>query len=138
MKNDLTIVIPSHNRHRYFERFLTYYSDFDCDILIVDSTITAFEFKSKSVNIFYEHLPEKTFTGKLSFAFNKIKTKFVVLCADDDFLIKDGLKDCIAFLNENTSYSVALGNNIYYKKETIKNYFFHQVYFNHSFEKIFE
>ena len=41
------------------------------------------------------------------------------MCADDDFLILDGVDECLGFLQANPKYSVADGSVLFYKKEDI-------------------
>jgi hypothetical protein len=48
-----------------------------------------------------------------------VDTEFVVMCADDDFIIPDGISDCLHFLKQNRDFAAAQGNCIGYKKDTV-------------------
>jgi glycosyltransferase domain-containing protein len=120
VNTEISIIIPTHNRHGYLKRILDYYSLTDIAIFVADSTAQPFDFdlvNRKQNKVHYFHLPQKTLTGKISFMLEKISTPYVVMCADDDFIIPEALLKCVKFLKDNSSFSSAMGNTICYKKE---------------------
>jgi glycosyltransferase domain-containing protein len=112
--NDLTIVIPTHNRHKYLKRVLAYYEDYNVDIVVVDSSKEHFTGDIKSIGVKYHHLPEIDYEEKLHYVLKNIKTKYTTLCADDDFIVKSAINKCVNFLDSNSDYGSVQGNHIYY------------------------
>lgn len=124
MNLSVSIIIPTHNRHNYLTRILNYYLETDIQILVVDSSVFSFKYdnvKNNKSQLQYFHLPNKSLTSKISFALDRVTTPFIVMCADDDFIIPAALIECVDFLIKNSSYSAAIGNAIYYKKEPQNN-----------------
>jgi glycosyltransferase domain-containing protein len=115
--SDVTLVVPTHNRSGYLSRLLEYYQHTAISIVIVDSSLN--ENTSISGNhLAYYYLPGMPLPQKMAFGLSKVKTKFVLFCADDDFIIPSSILKCITFLQENESYASAQGNAIHYKKRT--------------------
>ena len=103
MKNDfldLTIVIFTYNRHKFLQRTLEYYTNFNLKILVVDGSDKNFNniILNRS-NIKYYHI-KKDYYSRYSFATKKITTKYIIIANDDEFLIINSLKKCINFLGE--------------------------------------
>lgn len=111
MKNKLTIVIPTHNRHEYLSRVLDYYSDIEYTILIADSSKKKYEGKLGE-NIKYVHFENYSLMDKLNVIIKTINTPYMFFCADDDFWIKENILECISFLDENETYSSVQGRYI--------------------------
>jgi glycosyltransferase domain-containing protein len=118
MNDSISLLIPTHNRHRYLERALAYYSTAGFPVYIVDSTAAAFDMDGRE-NITYFHMPGVSLTGKIAAALEVISTPYIVMCADDDFLLHDRIADCVQFLEEHPVYASAAGNSICYKKNSI-------------------
>lgn len=123
MLNKITLIIPTHNRHLYLRRILDYYKDTDLKIIVADSTPEPFALKDR-YNIDYYHFPNITVSVKLKIVLQKIKTPYVFLCADDDFIIPSAILKCINFLEENNDYYSVQGRYISFgKKRGILNFF---------------
>ena len=119
---DLTILIYTYKRELYLKRLLFFFDKFKFrfKILILDSTPYDYQdtdlikiLKKKNIkhikydaNIFFV---DKIYQGS-----SYINTKYVVLCADDDFLNPNSLIECRDYLENNRDYSSA-----------------HSLYFNH-------
>lgn len=119
MNSDISILIPTHNRSAYLRRTLEYYLSSGITVYVVDSSQEAFKYeadKYASINLQYFYLPHKSLTGKISYALEKITTPYVVMCADDDFVIPSAIFKCVDFLSANRAFSAAMGNTICYKK----------------------
>jgi len=114
LKN-LTVIIPSLNRHKYIRRSVAYWRDINVRVLIVDSSINPYR-GTFPKNIEYLHMPNSLFSKKVSFAIRMIKTPFTVLCPDDDFQTELGLQACVSFLDGNPNYSAALGQQFIYSQ----------------------
>jgi len=109
MLNKITLLIPTHNRHSHLERTLNYYKKSDIKIIVVDSTKIPFALKNK-FKIDYYHYPECYYSEKLCKTIQKVKTPYVLMCPDDDFIIASTISKCINFLEEHKDYSSAQGH----------------------------
>lgn len=119
MLPDFTLLIPTFNRHKYLERILKYYAPYQLKILVADSSAEPYKGYKSLHNVEYLHLPGENLPQKTAFALMHITTKYVAMCADDDFIIPDGIKECLAFLNSNPDFAAAQGNCLSYKKKLL-------------------
>ena len=113
MKNETTIIIPSHERHHLLLRAIDYYSELDFLVLIVDSSEVFLNVKLPG-NITYLHLPGSLFGDKIYSGLCKVSTPYSCLCADDDFLAENGLKAGQEFLEENLDYVSVQGHYVHF------------------------
>ena len=111
MKNETTIIIPSHERHHLLLRAVDYYSELDFLVLIVDSSEVFFNVKLPG-HITYLHLPGSQMGDKIYSGLCKASTPYSCLCADDDFLGQNGLKAGQEFLEKNLDYVSVQGHFI--------------------------
>lgn len=118
MNERISLLIPTHNRHPYLRRSLAYYSNAGFRIYIVDSTPVAFNMPQQE-NVIYYHMPGVSLTGKIAAALEVIQTPYIVMCADDDFLLPARVLDCVDFLENRPAYAAVAGNSICYKKNSI-------------------
>ncbi len=118
-KNDVTIVIITHYRHKYLKRAFDYYSDCGIKILVADSTNVAYK-KKLPENVIYYHSPDYNPIIKISEIMKFVSTKYTVICADDDFTSVSAILRCVKFLNQNKDYTSAQGNYIFFKYEKNK------------------
>ena len=121
MKNSLsvhkyTIIITTYNRYEYLIRLLKFYNEYNnqFNILILDSSSDKIDDELslliKKKNIKHIKYPPSTFVfNKISDGSKFIKTPFVAICADDDFVIPSAIDKCIDFLDKNIDYSSAQG-----------------------------
>lgn len=120
LDNLIDVVIPTFNRPDFLKRILEYYQTADNSFrfLIADSSSKSKKRKNKKViagfsklNIHYidkfpETLPQHhKFIEIVKF----LKRKYCVFCADDDFIISNSVRECVAFLEKNPDYSAAHG-----------------------------
>ena len=120
MDSKLTIIIPTFNRPQLLYRLLKYYENVDCrnKIIIADSS-NSYDAKKNSENIEYFHnkldILYKLFPSdidafsKCAKALNLVESKYIVFCADKDFVIFNSVFKCIEFLENNSDYSMAGG-----------------------------
>lgn len=121
---DLTIMIPTRNRPGFLKRALTYYvrNAFTCRFLIGDnSTTDALAAKTRTL---CEELSDRLdirysfFDGSVSFGgilhalAVDCETDYAVTIGDDDFLISQGLSDCLRFLNDNPRATAVYGERV--------------------------
>lgn len=111
----VTIIIPTYNRHRQLKRLLDYYSNINFPIIVGDSTATAFPNSSRYKNVKYLHFPDYTYAKKLPLIYKKVKTKYVLFCADDDFIIPNAISNSVKFLEKNRTYVSAHGHYVFFE-----------------------
>ena len=115
-----SLVIPTFNRAFYFERLLSYYSDlhFEHSIVVADSSSGSsletnrevVEATQKNLNVSHQIYPADTPPyAKLVRTLCSLRSPYVAVCADDDFIIPSGLAKCVEFLDANPGYSIAHG-----------------------------
>ncbi len=96
---NLTIIIPTYNRHRYVLRTMKYWSGKGPNVLVLDGSklpIDPKSLESFDYNISYIHFPNcKNATERIEYGINHINTDYTMLHADDEFFLPSGLKDCI-------------------------------------------
>ncbi len=129
-KNLVTLVLILHGRHDNLDRQLLYYKNKGVNILIADSSNEEHNF-SYFENIWtYKFFNGLNYTQKIEAVLQLVKTPYIALCADDDFIIPNALFNCVEYLERNLSYSIAQGNCICYAKESVetKNIVFKPLY----------
>lgn len=115
MLSDITIIIPTYNRPRQLNRLLSYYSKFKFQIIVGDSSPNSFPNLKKYKNIKYYHYPNFPYAKKLPLIYNKVRTKYVLFCADDDFILPKAIKKCVEFLEKNPDYNSAHGHYVFFE-----------------------
>jgi glycosyltransferase domain-containing protein len=126
MIGKLTVIIPTHERHHVLRRAISYYSQINVSVLIVDSSLKFFD-EGLPKNIQYIHLLSSFFGDKIYSALCQVDTPYSCLCADDDFLSESGLYFGIRYLEENKEYVSIQGNYVHFSySENLNDY--HPVY----------
>lgn len=113
MKKKLSIIIPTCDRYKFLNRLISFLNNEKLfEIFVLDSSKKKVNNKKifKQKNVYYKYFPNsKTIHYKISKICKYIKTKYVVICADDDFLMHKGLFESVEFLENNLEYSSAHG-----------------------------
>jgi glycosyltransferase domain-containing protein len=130
--NDVTIVIPTHKRQHNVERVAWYYSRFNMEVYILDSTPDhRVEFSTPYPNVHYVYCPEKTFYQKMADAIESIHTDFFLISPDDLFMKYEVVMECYEALKKDRTYSLGWGKccytwdderlgKLYYYKRAVK------------------
>ena len=111
--SNLTIVVPSRNRHDYLLRQLRYWSSSSAHLVIVDGSKSPLSDQIRSVvethpRITYRH-EASSFAERLSVAGTLIKTPYVVMLGDDEFHLPSGLRAAVGVLEENRDLVGCMG-----------------------------
>jgi len=120
MNKNYTILIPTINRINFLKRILNYYNSFEEDfkIIIGDSSTDENKLINKknmstfsNLDILYlDHYSSKINAYyKFADMINYTDKKYCVFCADDDFIIPNGINHSVTFLEKNPDFSVAQG-----------------------------
>jgi len=120
-QNQITCLIPTHNRPHFLRRLLTFYLQFPLGdpFLIVDSSDPSSAAENLDVigevrnglEIQYLHT-KLPFIDKCAEGLRRVSTPFVVLCADDDFLFPNSVWQCQKFLQDNAKYASVIGRTV--------------------------
>ena len=114
--SNTTLIIPAHYRHSYLPGLLKYFSEnSDIKILICDSTDVPFRGDLPGTCQYF-HFPDMSFSKKMFLSLEKVKTAYVLMCADDDLVSPKALYECEQFLEKNNDYSSAQGETISFSK----------------------
>ncbi|MGF6109798.1 TIGR00180 family glycosyltransferase [Pseudomonas frederiksbergensis] len=111
----LTVVLITHNRPAFLRRALKYYSTLPCKVLVLDSTPERPDGDFSAVD--YHHVPQFAYWGmqaKLAYGVERLTTPYMVLAADDDFILHDALFDSVGFLEANPDYGMCHGYCLMY------------------------
>ncbi len=125
--DQLTIVITTYKRYHFLKRLLKFYEAYKLDfkILILDSSPEVPEDEELKELLSLDHMTWKRYDSstlvaqKISEACKHIETEYVVICADDDFIIPTALKSSIDFLSENPDYASVQGLTFLHDKKNI-------------------
>ena len=107
----LTVVIPTISRPEFVKRQIIFWSKFDAQVRILDGSIVPLDVAqvgSLPTNIQYLHQPQR-FNERLSNAWKHIDTEFACLIHDDGFLLPNGLKSSLKYLDENPTDTGCVG-----------------------------
>lgn len=122
-KELLSLIIPTFNRPHFLGRILRYYQEqqFQYPIILADSSTPDFRNTNQEIIASFgnglsihseRYPPDISLWLKMSRIVTTVDTKYVVPCADDDFIVPRVLKDCVRFLEANPDYSLAHGHQV--------------------------
>lgn len=110
MLENVTIIIPAHNRPDRLTRLLKYYESTGAHLLVPDSSTDIYTGTFNDKQVTYRHYPGMHFLLKIREILHLISTPYVLYCADDDFAVPSGIRAVTEFLDANPDYSVAQGH----------------------------
>jgi len=118
--HELTVVIPTYNRPGYLKRSLDYWGSTDIDIIVADGSDNEYE-GCIPINVTYFYNKELTVGQRWLNALQKVKTPYVAICADDDFLSINGIKSCLDYLKNFSDYASVQGISVTFQIDDKKN-----------------
>lgn len=122
MNKQITVIIPTHERHHVLRRAINYYSQLNVNIIIADSSNQAFS-DELPINFKYLHCPDSFMGDKVYSALCEVDTDYSCLCADDDFLSESGLNEGLEFLKNNPDYVSVQGSFVnFYLSDSMDNH----------------
>ncbi|KOY01466.1 TIGR00180 family glycosyltransferase [Pseudomonas nunensis] len=111
----LTVVLISHNRPAFLRRAMQYYGDLPCKVLVLDSATEHYQGELPDVE--YQHVPQFAYSGfqaKIAYGVEQVTTPYMVLAADDDFIVHEALAESVDFLEANDDYGMCHGYCLMY------------------------
>jgi glycosyltransferase domain-containing protein len=117
-----SLVVPTYNRPVFLQRLLRYYAElrFPHAVVVADSSSgSALEENRKLIGSAQKSLgishqvfaPDTSPYGKLASTLGSLESTYAAVCADDDFIVPDGVARCLDFLEANPQYSIAHGRS---------------------------
>ncbi|MFH6969594.1 TIGR00180 family glycosyltransferase [Flavobacterium sp. FlaQc-28] len=110
MNERYTVIIPEHNRPDHLKRLLDYFLSFNLKIIVADSSNVEFKYLDEFYDkIIYKFYPKVGLADKLYKILPLIDTPYVVMCANDDFLVPQAIEDIISYLEIHKEYNSGQG-----------------------------
>jgi glycosyltransferase domain-containing protein len=114
---ELTLVIPTYNRAKLFAALLSYLEveKADCRVLVLDSSRPEVQAANRvraadsRLDLEFAEFADELPKEKWRQGIHMVTTPFCALCADDDLVILDGMRQCIDVLRSNPATSVVQG-----------------------------
>jgi glycosyltransferase domain-containing protein len=128
--NNHTLVIPTYNRPAMLKRLVRYYERRapEMNLLVLDSSRLETAAQNAQTLAFYgERLRHETFPEttppamKLRDGLERVQTRYVSFCADDDIVFPDALPNAIAFLEGHPEYVSAHGRYLNFQERRFDN-----------------
>jgi O-antigen biosynthesis protein len=129
-KKELTLILLTHNRKKFLERSISYYSKFPFKFLILDSSTVSNKVlleKYVAEDIEYVHYHSDAYGDvikKIKYGLGLVETPLVLFVADDDFTLLEGVLDCVEFLDGNHDYSMCHGYSMMYLADASEVHYF--------------
>lgn len=129
----ISILIPTLNRPEFLYRALKYYkaAGFDGVISIGDSSnsenstrnLLNIDKVSGGLDIDYRYYEKDKYDIGLVLKdqIERVRTSYIAICCDDDFLNVNGVKKCVSFLDDNPNYVSARGIRLNFMLTEIDN-----------------
>jgi len=139
--SNITILVPTYNRYHYLYRLLQFFKmySFPFRMVILDSSSERYQCDDFRKYFESERITYLKFNSnihpnrKMYIGCNQVETPYVVLCADDDFIIPQALVRAIDFLKKNGDFRIAHGRGILFKIVDTKLQYL-EPYFQRSIE----
>jgi len=106
---DLTIIVPVHERQWTLVGCLTNLKEFTGPIIIADSSQQPWAGAADFPWVEYRHVPGFDVYTKFRTAIESVKTDLVLLHPDDDFILPSGIKACRAYLRQHPQAAACTG-----------------------------
>jgi glycosyltransferase domain-containing protein len=102
--DNLTVIILSHNRQHCLKEVLKFWEKYNIKTIVLDNSIKPMENFKQYQNCTYIH-SQTNFNDRSKKAVKYIKTKYVIVAADDELYLPSALIKMCKFLDENLDYA---------------------------------
>ena len=118
MSQLLTIVIPTYERRDRLKRAIAYWLKSGYQIVVADgSAASNKDLVPKPAQYFHD--PDSRIIERWINAIHQVKTEYILLCADDDFIGLEAIAKCLQFLQANPDYSCAQGQYVFFEVDKL-------------------
>jgi glycosyltransferase domain-containing protein len=108
----ITLIVTVRYRQCTLPRILEYYKNFPGSVIIADSSPEPYEMAYDYPYAEYYFSPNTSWMEMMVQTLKKVKTKYVVVICDDDFLLIPSIDPQIKFLEDNPNYSLLMGQEV--------------------------
>ena len=121
--SELTVVIPTYNRALELRRSIEYWKNTPVTLIVIDGSEAPNIWCSRNPNITYHHRfmkdtnPMLGLGARIVFGSSLSKTKYSVVCGDDDFLTITGLIQSLRILNSRPEINAVSGHILTYARK---------------------
>ncbi len=131
--HNLTVLILTYNRPDYVQRTIETLEKYDLKILIMDGSEGGNSFKFDTSKTTYVH-SETSYYNRSVMSSKLIKTKYVKMLADDEFLIIKTIDEYINFLENNNNFVSISGKTLGFNfvKDRVRYYTIYENSLKHS------
>ncbi len=114
--SDLTIIVPTYKRPEYAIRTIAYWSRHQVNINVMDGSPEALpdsflKAVATTSNLNYHHEPI-SLPERIRIAIARVRTKYVMCLADDDFYLPRGLRGAMQILVANENAVACMGQSV--------------------------
>jgi glycosyltransferase domain-containing protein len=114
MDSTPTIIIPTFQRRNRLKKSIRYWKRSKFKIAIADgSSLSNADLIPEGIDYYWR--PKISIFDRWFSVIQSVRTKYFVLCADDDFIGFNAIERCVSFLEDNQDYSCAQGCYHYFK-----------------------
>lgn len=106
--DNLTVIIPTYNRVENLSRLVDFYQNTNVKLIVLDGSSKP-NLRMTNTKVKYMYLSDSNLHERLLYSSKLVDTKYVAICADDDFIFPRGLERCIRFLDAHPDYSSVQG-----------------------------
>ena len=125
----LTIIIPTYNRKKSLKKVIKFWQHIPyIKFIILDGGNKSLnKYLKKNINsqFKYLHFKRSSLSERVFLSHKYIKTKYTILCCDDEFYNPEGLLECVNYLEKNFKASCCMGNLVLgFRKRSLGTIFF--------------
>ncbi|WP_046269240.1 TIGR00180 family glycosyltransferase, partial [Pseudomonas syringae] len=116
----LTLLLMAKDQPDFLRRALKYYSEFPCNLIVVDASVQPDAEIAASAGLHYLHsdaLASASLGVRVAEGLKQVTTPFVVQAPVDSFLLPDALRAALSFLEANPTYGACQGYSLSYQAQ---------------------
>ncbi|MCF5586393.1 TIGR00180 family glycosyltransferase, partial [Pseudomonas syringae] len=116
----LTLLLTAKDQPDFLRRALKYYSDFPCNVVVVDASAQPDAEIADASGLHYVHSAEgsnASLSARIAEGLKQVTTPFVVQAPVDSFLLPDALTAALSFLEANPAYGACQGYSLSYQAQ---------------------
>ncbi len=110
--SDLTVIVPSYNRHSFLPRIAEVFGGSGLRAVIVDGSADAYPSPGALDGVEYRSRPGVSFNARILSVLTEVTHPVVALCADDDLLVPAAVGRCADVLVGDPSASTVGGHTL--------------------------
>lgn len=114
---DVTMLVPTRNRHGYLRHILRAYQNTGLKLIVADTSPAPLDEAADFPNVRYHHARECRFIDKLRFLAEESPTEAIVLRAENRHITVPGVARCLARLLSDESLALVHGAHVWVRQK---------------------